>query len=177
MLDRGKLRGCIDTGAARDDQSIAPELACVAGKFGALEERQIIARYAAWEFAGSAEPKSAIPPLQCDLAAGRIIHDLHGVELGQPVAQVRAGGISASVRPRPGARSRTSRWRKRSGGRDIMIPIGRTKIPGHCKRFRRIQGGHPPLTPSAARGNATRTAEFPLLRLGILQQQRSQQHA
>jgi hypothetical protein len=53
MLDPGKLRGCIDTGGRLDDQSIAKELARVAGAIRALDEerRRIIRRYAAEEMA------------------------------------------------------------------------------------------------------------------------------
>ena len=56
MLDPGKLRGCIDTGGRLDDQSIARELARVAGEIMALEEerRRLIARYAAEQMAGEA---------------------------------------------------------------------------------------------------------------------------
>jgi hypothetical protein len=54
MLDPAKLRGCIDTGGRLDDQSIARELARVAGKIRALDEerRRIICRYAAEHMAG-----------------------------------------------------------------------------------------------------------------------------
>jgi hypothetical protein len=41
MLDPGKLHGCIDTGGALDDRSIARELARVAGYFSALEAEQM----------------------------------------------------------------------------------------------------------------------------------------
>ncbi len=38
----------------------------------------------------------------------------------------------------------------------------RTKIdPRHCRRFQGIQGGLLSRIPSAARGNATESAEFP----------------
>ena len=49
MLDPGKLRGCIDTGGRLDDQSIARELARIAGEIRALDEerRRLIGRYAA----------------------------------------------------------------------------------------------------------------------------------
>jgi hypothetical protein len=54
MLDPGKLRGCIDTGGRLDDQSIARELARVAGEIRALdqERRRLIDRYAAEQMAG-----------------------------------------------------------------------------------------------------------------------------
>jgi hypothetical protein len=54
MLDPGKLRGCIDTGGRLDDQSIARELARVAGEIRALDEerRRLIGRYAAEQIAG-----------------------------------------------------------------------------------------------------------------------------
>ena len=56
MLDPGKLRGCIDTGGRLDDQSIARELARVAGAIRVLEEerRRLIGRYAAEQMAGKA---------------------------------------------------------------------------------------------------------------------------
>jgi hypothetical protein len=56
MLDPGKLRGCIDTGGRLDDQSIALELARIAGEIRALEEqrRRLIGRYAAEQMAGEA---------------------------------------------------------------------------------------------------------------------------
>jgi hypothetical protein len=49
MLDPGKLRGCIETGGPMDDQSIARELARIAGEIRVLEEerRRLIGRYAA----------------------------------------------------------------------------------------------------------------------------------
>jgi site-specific DNA recombinase len=49
MLDPGRLRGCIESGAGMDDQSTAREFTRVAGKIGALdqERRQLISRYAA----------------------------------------------------------------------------------------------------------------------------------
>ena len=55
MLDPGKLRCCID-GALSNDQSIARELARIAGEIKALEEerRRIIGRYAAEQMAGEA---------------------------------------------------------------------------------------------------------------------------
>jgi hypothetical protein len=55
MLDPGKLRGCIDTGGRLDDQSIARELARIAGEIGALDEerRRLIGRYAAELMAGA----------------------------------------------------------------------------------------------------------------------------
>ena len=56
MLDPGKLRGCIDTGGRLDDQSIARELARIAGEIRALDEerRRLIGRYAAEQMAGEA---------------------------------------------------------------------------------------------------------------------------
>ena len=56
MFDPGKLRGCIDTGGRLDDQSIARELARIAGEIRALDEerRRIIGRYAAEQMAGEA---------------------------------------------------------------------------------------------------------------------------
>jgi hypothetical protein len=56
MLDPGKLRGCIDTGGRLDDQSIARELARVAGEIRALDEerRRLIDRYAAEQMPGEA---------------------------------------------------------------------------------------------------------------------------
>jgi hypothetical protein len=56
MLDPGKLRGCIDTGGRLDDQSIARELARVAGEIKGLaeERRRLIGRYAAEQMAGEA---------------------------------------------------------------------------------------------------------------------------
>jgi hypothetical protein len=50
MLEPAKLRGCIDTGGRLDDQSIARELARVAGEIRALDEerRRLIGR-AQWE--------------------------------------------------------------------------------------------------------------------------------
>jgi hypothetical protein len=56
MLDPGKLRGCIDTGGRLDDQSIARELARIAGEIRALDEerRQLIGRYAAEQITGEA---------------------------------------------------------------------------------------------------------------------------
>jgi hypothetical protein len=56
MLDPGKLRGCIDTGGRLDDQSIARELARVAGAIRALDEkrRHLINRYAAEQMTGEA---------------------------------------------------------------------------------------------------------------------------
>jgi hypothetical protein len=49
MLDPGRLRGCVESGARMDDRSAARELANVARKIGALdqERRQLIDRYAA----------------------------------------------------------------------------------------------------------------------------------
>jgi hypothetical protein len=54
MLDPGKLRGCIDSGGRPDDQSIARELARIAGEIRDLDEerRRIIGRYAAEQMAG-----------------------------------------------------------------------------------------------------------------------------
>ena len=54
MLDPGKLRGCIDTGGRLDDQSIARELARIAGTIRALDEerRRLIGLYAAEQMAG-----------------------------------------------------------------------------------------------------------------------------
>jgi Recombinase zinc beta ribbon domain len=54
MLDPGKLRGCVESGAGRDDRSTARELASVARKIGALdhERRQLIDRYAADQMTG-----------------------------------------------------------------------------------------------------------------------------
>ena len=54
MLDPGKLRGCINTAGRLDDQSIARELAHLAGEIRALDEerRRIIGRYAAEQMAG-----------------------------------------------------------------------------------------------------------------------------
>jgi hypothetical protein len=59
MLDPAKLRGCIDTGGRLDDQSIARELARVAGEVRALdqERRRLIDRYAAEQMAGEVEPR------------------------------------------------------------------------------------------------------------------------
>jgi site-specific DNA recombinase len=49
MLDPGKLRGCVESGAGMGDQSTARELTRVAQKIGALdhERRELISRYAA----------------------------------------------------------------------------------------------------------------------------------
>jgi site-specific DNA recombinase len=54
MLDPAKLRGCIETGGRLDDQSIARELARIAGEIRALDEerRRLINRYAAEQMAG-----------------------------------------------------------------------------------------------------------------------------
>ena len=54
MLDPGKLRGCIDTDGRLDDQSIARELARVAGEIRACDEqrRRLIGRYVAEEIGG-----------------------------------------------------------------------------------------------------------------------------
>jgi site-specific DNA recombinase len=56
MLDPTKLRGCIDTGGRLDDQSVARELARIAGEIRALDEerRRLIERYAAEQIAGEA---------------------------------------------------------------------------------------------------------------------------
>jgi hypothetical protein len=56
MLDPREMRGCIDTGGRLDDQSIARELARVAGEIRALDEgrRLLIGRYAAEQMAGEA---------------------------------------------------------------------------------------------------------------------------
>jgi hypothetical protein len=54
LLDPGKLRGCVETGAGIDDQSTARKLANVAQKIGALdhERRELISRYAVDEMTG-----------------------------------------------------------------------------------------------------------------------------
>jgi hypothetical protein len=54
MLDPGKLRGYVETGAGLDDQSTARELTRVAQKIGALdhERRALISRYAADQMTG-----------------------------------------------------------------------------------------------------------------------------
>ena len=54
MVDRAKLRGCIDTGGRLDDQGIARELARIAGELRALDEerRRLIGRYAAEQMTG-----------------------------------------------------------------------------------------------------------------------------
>jgi hypothetical protein len=54
MLDPGKLRGCVENGAGRDDRSTARELVSVARRIGALdqERRQLIDRYAADQMTG-----------------------------------------------------------------------------------------------------------------------------
>jgi site-specific DNA recombinase len=54
MLDPGKLRGCIESGAGIDDQSTARELTRVAQKIGALdhERRELIDRYAGDQITG-----------------------------------------------------------------------------------------------------------------------------
>jgi hypothetical protein len=56
MLDPAKLRGCIETGGRLDDQSIARELARIAGAIRALndERRRLIGRFAAEQMAGQA---------------------------------------------------------------------------------------------------------------------------
>jgi site-specific DNA recombinase len=54
MLDPGKLRGCVETGAGLDDQSTARELTRVAQKMGVLdhERRELIDRYAGDQITG-----------------------------------------------------------------------------------------------------------------------------
>jgi hypothetical protein len=54
MLDPGKLRGCVETGAGMDERSTARELTRVAQKIGALdhERRELISRYAADQMTG-----------------------------------------------------------------------------------------------------------------------------
>jgi hypothetical protein len=54
MLDPAKPRGCVDTGGRLDDQSIARELARVAGEIRALDEerRRLIGRYASEQMVG-----------------------------------------------------------------------------------------------------------------------------
>src|SRR6516164_7046489 len=54
MLDPGKLRGCVESGAGMDDRRTARELASVARKIGALdhERRELISRYAADQMTG-----------------------------------------------------------------------------------------------------------------------------
>jgi hypothetical protein len=54
MLDPAKLRGCIDTDGRLDDQSIARELARIAGEIRAFDEqrRRLINQYAAEQMAG-----------------------------------------------------------------------------------------------------------------------------
>jgi site-specific DNA recombinase len=69
MLDPGELRGCIDIGGRLDDQSIARELARIAGKIRALDEerRRLIGRYAAEQMAPE-EYITANRALDSDLA-------------------------------------------------------------------------------------------------------------
>src|SRR6516162_6237166 len=54
MLDPGKLRGCVESGAGTDDRNTARELTRVAYKIGALdrERRELISRYAANQMTG-----------------------------------------------------------------------------------------------------------------------------
>src|SRR6516162_9371696 len=54
MLDPGKLRGCVESGAGTDDRNTARELTRVAQKIGALdhERRELISRYAADQMTG-----------------------------------------------------------------------------------------------------------------------------
>jgi hypothetical protein len=54
MLDPGRLRGCIESGAGMDDRSTARELASVARKIGTLdhERRELISTYAADQMTG-----------------------------------------------------------------------------------------------------------------------------
>jgi site-specific DNA recombinase len=54
MLDPGKLRGCVESGAGTDDRNTARELTRVAQKIGALdhERRELISRYAADQITG-----------------------------------------------------------------------------------------------------------------------------
>jgi hypothetical protein len=54
MLDPGKLRGCIQSGAGIDDHSTARELTRVAQKIGDLdhERRELISRYAGDQMTG-----------------------------------------------------------------------------------------------------------------------------
>jgi hypothetical protein len=54
MLDPGKLRGCMESGAGLDDRHTAQELTRVAQKIGALdhERRELISRYAADQMTG-----------------------------------------------------------------------------------------------------------------------------
>jgi hypothetical protein len=49
MVDPGKLRGCVQSGAGMDDTNTARQLTRVAGRIGALnhERRELISRYAA----------------------------------------------------------------------------------------------------------------------------------
>jgi hypothetical protein len=104
MLDPGKRRGCIDTGGRLDDQSVARELARVAGEIRALDEerRRIIGRYAAEQLAGEAY-----------IAANRALdRDLERLtrEKAELVAALRSPQhedfVDASVRHLPSARAR-----------------------------------------------------------------------
>src|SRR6516162_6505644 len=54
MLDPGKLRGCVESGAGTDDRNTARELTRVAQKIGALdhERRELISRYAGDQITG-----------------------------------------------------------------------------------------------------------------------------
>jgi site-specific DNA recombinase len=54
MLDPGKLRGCVQSGAGMDDRNTARELTRVAQKIGAIdhERRELINRYAADQITG-----------------------------------------------------------------------------------------------------------------------------
>jgi site-specific DNA recombinase len=54
MLDPGKLRSCVESGAGLDDQDTARKLTTVAQKIGALdrERRELISRYAADQMTG-----------------------------------------------------------------------------------------------------------------------------
>jgi hypothetical protein len=54
MLDPGKLRGCVESGAGIDDRSTAREFARVAQKIGTLdhERRELISSYAADQMTG-----------------------------------------------------------------------------------------------------------------------------
>jgi site-specific DNA recombinase len=54
MLDPGKLRGCVESGAGADDRSTAKELTRVAQKIGGLDydRRELISRYAADQMTG-----------------------------------------------------------------------------------------------------------------------------
>jgi hypothetical protein len=54
MLDPGKLRGCVESGAGLDDQSTARALTKVAQKIGSLDHdrRELISKYAADQMTG-----------------------------------------------------------------------------------------------------------------------------